>query len=138
MKIFLDANILVATLNKEYPIFTYTSRILSLTDRPGFRLYTSSLCLAVAFYFASKKSGVELARNKIIIVKEKINLAIISEDAVNRALSNPKVIDIEDGFQYYAAKEAGCECIITEDLNDFYFSEIKVIDSKSFLRQYVF
>ena len=138
MKIFLDANILVATLNKEYPIFTYTSRILSLTDRPGFRLYTSSLCLAVVFYFASKKSGVELARNKIIIVKEKINLAIISEDAVNQALSNPKVIDIEDGFQYYAAKEAGCECIITEDLNDFYFSEIKVIDSESFLRQYVF
>ena len=34
MKLFLDANVLVSVLNKEYPSFTYTSRILSLDRQP--------------------------------------------------------------------------------------------------------
>ncbi|MEQ8904059.1 PIN domain-containing protein [Ekhidna sp.] len=138
MKVFLDANILVATLNKEYPIFTYSSRVLSLSESSKFELYTSSLCLAIGFYFASKKSGTQTARKKISILKDKINLAVITENAVSKALDNPKINDLEDGFQYYAAIEAGCSCIVTEDLSDFYFSEMEVLDSKSFLNHHVF
>ena len=41
MKTFLDANILVSVLNKEYPLFSTTSRILSLSDRNNFVLYHS-------------------------------------------------------------------------------------------------
>ena len=55
MKIFLDANILVSVLNKEYPLFTYSARVLSLMDHPKFEVYTSPICLAIAFYFAEKK-----------------------------------------------------------------------------------
>ena len=58
MRIFLDANILISVLNKEYPIYIYSSRILSLTDKRGFTVYTSPICLAIAFYFAEKKSKV--------------------------------------------------------------------------------
>lgn len=54
MKIFVDANVLVSVLNKEYPLFTHTSRILSLADSAGFQIYTSPVCLAIAFYFAQK------------------------------------------------------------------------------------
>ena len=54
MKIFLDANILVSVLNKEYPVFINSSRIISLADNARFRLYTSPICLAIAFYFSEK------------------------------------------------------------------------------------
>jgi predicted nucleic acid-binding protein len=56
MKLFLDANILVAVLNKEYPVFTYAARILSLANNKKFAVYTTPLCLAIAFYFAEKKA----------------------------------------------------------------------------------
>ncbi|WP_424964173.1 type II toxin-antitoxin system VapC family toxin [Ekhidna sp.] len=138
MKVFLDANILVATLNKEYPVFTYSSRVLSLAESCKFDLYTSSLCLAIAFYFSSKKSGTKAARKKIAILKEMINLAVITESAVSKAIDNSKINDLEDGFQYYAAIESGCSCIVTEDLHDFYFSEMEVLDCKSFLNHHVF
>ena len=39
MKIFLDATILVSVLNKEYPVFTYSSRILSLADNKKFEVH---------------------------------------------------------------------------------------------------
>jgi predicted nucleic acid-binding protein len=55
MRIFLDANILVSVLNKEYPLFSHTSRLLSLADKNNFDLYTSPICLAIAYYFAEKK-----------------------------------------------------------------------------------
>jgi predicted nucleic acid-binding protein len=55
MRIFLDANILVAVLNKEYPVFKYAARIMSLADKPRYKIYTSPICLAIAFYFSEKK-----------------------------------------------------------------------------------
>lgn len=36
MRIFLDANILVSVLNKEYPLFSCSARIVSLADNKNF------------------------------------------------------------------------------------------------------
>jgi predicted nucleic acid-binding protein len=57
MRVFIDANILVATLNREYPLFNWSARVLSLHGNHNIQLFTSPLCLAIAFYFATKKSG---------------------------------------------------------------------------------
>ena len=138
MKIFLDANILVSVLNKEYPLFTYSSRVLSLTDNSKFQLYTSPLCLAIAFYFSEKKHGTVMARHKIKILIEKLRFTTISEKMVFEVEKNKKIHDFEDGLQYYSAIDSGCKYIVTEDLNDFYFSEIDVLPSRLFLEKYVF
>jgi len=64
MKIFLDANILVTILNKEYPLFTDASRMISLADNRKYTVYTTPNCLAIAFYFAEKKSGTSIAKKR--------------------------------------------------------------------------
>ncbi len=138
MKIFLDANVLVSVLNKEYPLFTYTSRILSLADNSKFLVYTSPLCLAIAFYFAEKKNGNAMARKKISLLTEKLLFTSIDEKTVLEVEKNKKIHDFEDGLQYYSALEKDCKYIITEDLDDFYFSEIEVLNSRAFLEQHVF
>jgi predicted nucleic acid-binding protein len=71
MKIFLDANILVSVLNHEYPLFNYSSRILSLADNADYQVFTSPICLAIAFYFSEKKSGRKLAKKKLGVLCEK-------------------------------------------------------------------
>lgn len=133
MKIFLDANILVAVLNKEYPLFSHAARVLSLVDRTDFNVYTSPLCLAIAFYFAEKKSGTKKAREKINFLAERIHIAGVEESAVRKTCRNKSIHDFEDGLQYYAAESAGCEAIITENPEDFYFGEIKISRSEEFL-----
>lgn len=138
MKIFLDANVLVSVLNKEYPLFTYSSRILSLVDNSKFKVYTSPLCLAIAFYFAEKKNGNAMARKKITLLTEKLLFTSIDEKTVFEVEKNKKIHDFEDGLQYYSALQKGCNYIITEDLADFYFSDIEVINSRAFLEQHVF
>lgn len=137
MKIFLDANILVSVLNKEYPNFTYTSRIISLADRKGYTLYTSPVCLAIAFYFAEKKFRSLKAKDKIRILCDHVRIAVVNSQSVTLALRNPAVIDFEDGLEYYSAYENGCDCIISEDVADFYFSKIEVLRSKDFFEKYM-
>jgi len=137
MKVFLDANVLVSVLNKEYPVFTYSSRVLSLADNSKYKLYTSGLCIAIAFYFAEKKSGTLLARKKLDLLLERLNFTVVGPHEIKQAANNKKIHDLEDGLQYYSAVESGCKYIITEDLTDFYFSEIEVLTSRAFLENYI-
>ncbi len=136
MRIFLDANILVSVLNKEYPLFTYAARIVSLADNKKFTVFTSPVCLAIAFYFAEKKSGTAVAKQKIKLLTDKISITAVGKNEVGAALQNKQVNDFEDGIEYYAAVNNKCEIIITEDTSDFYFAAIKVCKSKNFLQDY--
>lgn len=136
MNVFLDANILVSVLNKEIPLFSYTSRILSLNPKK-FKLFTSPICLAIAFYFAEKKSGTKDAKSKIQLLVQHIEIADANKDGVLLAAQNKSISDFEDGLEYYAALHAGCSCIVTEDVKDFYFSEIEVLNAEAFIVKYV-
>src|ERR1700751_5861425 len=99
MKVFLDANVLVSVLNKEYPVFSYSSRVLSLSNSVKFRLYTSPICLAIAFYFAEKKSGNQLAKKKIELLISKLQITVVNEKTVSEASANKQIHDFEDGLQ---------------------------------------
>ncbi len=133
MRLFLDANILVATLNKEYPLFTWSSRLLSLQGKYNMTLFTSPLCLAIAFYFSSKKSGDTIAREKIATLLSHIGITAIDEKTTSQAIENKLIHDFEDGMEYYSAIQHNCDCIITENQKDFYFSDIEVIGCEAFL-----
>ena len=137
MRIFVDTNILVSVLNKEYPLFTHTSRILSLADHKQFEVFTSPVCLAIAFYFAEKKHKTKIARQKIEILCEHLLIAEATKTSVTKTVNNNRINDFEDGLEYYAALESKCTCIITEDINDFYFSEIEVLTSNNFFEKYM-
>lgn len=135
MRVFVDANILVATLNKEYPLFTWSSRLLSLHGKQNIELFTSPLCLAIAFYFSGKKSGEKMAREKIEILCQHIGITSIDENITRQSIKNKRIHDFEDGMEYYSAIQQKCDCIVTENQNDFYFSDLEVIGCEAFLKK---
>lgn len=135
MKVFVDANILIATLNKEYPLFTWSSRLLSLHGKQNIELFTSPLCLAIAFYFSCKKSGEKIARDKIELLCQHIGITAIDENTTRRAIKNKRIHDFEDGMEYYSAIQKKCDCIITENQDDFHFSDLEVMGCEAFLKK---
>jgi predicted nucleic acid-binding protein len=135
MKVFLDANVLVTVLNRQYPLFPTAARILSLADKDAYCMYTSPMCLAIAFYFAEKKTGTMQAKKKVAILSQKLRIAPNLETGVQHTIHNSKISDFEDGLEYYAAIDAGCEVIVTEDTKDFWFSEIEVMDCEAFYKK---
>ena len=134
MKLFIDANVLVSVLNKEYPLFTYSSRVLSLTQRTNYELVTSPLCLAIAFYFSAKKHNETVAKTKINHLTSFISITAMNEKIVKEALQDKRAHDFEDGMQYYSAVEAGCTIIVTEDKDDFYYSTLAVKSCEELLK----
>ena len=134
MKLFIDANVLVSVLNKEYPLFTYSSRVLSLAQRANYELVTSPLCLAIAFYFSSKKHNETVAKKKIEHLTSFLGITEINEKVVKKAIQDKRVHDFEDGMQYYSAVEAGCTIIVTEDKDDFYYSALMVKSCEELLK----
>jgi predicted nucleic acid-binding protein len=137
MKVFLDANVLVTVLCNEYPRFSACARVLSLADDQRFQVYTSPMCLAIGAYFAAKKNGKAMARKKVAVLAERLKVTTVDQQAVTRAMTNKRITDIEDGFQYYSAIDAKCTCIITYDKRDFLFSDIEVLDPEQFLLKHV-
>ncbi len=137
MRLFIDANVIVAVLNKQYPLFPYAARILSLSESSRFKIYTSPICLAIAFYFAEKKSGTLQARKKIGLLSEKLDITTTDRETVQSTIQNRAIHDFEDGLEYYAARQSSCDIIVSEDLSDFYFSEIPVHTCESFLRDVI-
>jgi len=135
MRVFIDANVIIAVLNKEYPLFTWASRVLSLQGKNNITLFTSPLCLAIAFYFSGKKSGEKPAKKKIEQLCRNMQITTIDEKITAQAISNPQVHDFEDGLEYYSAFNQNCDFIVTENLEDFYFSEIEVLSCEEFLNR---
>ena len=133
MKIFIDANILVAVVNKEYPLYSYASRVLSWITANGHQPVTTSVILAITYYFAEKKHGTVSAKERIALLADHLIITDCGKAEVTQAAAEKKVKDFEDGLQYFAALNAGCSCLVTENVKDFYFSKIDVLTAKDFL-----
>ena len=133
-QVFIDANVLVAVMNKEYPLFSDAARVLSFADRSDYTLFTSPVSLAIAFYFAEKKSGTSLAKVKLKLLLDHIKVTTVDDKIVRQALSNASIHDVEDGMQYYSAFLSGCTYFVTEGKDDFYFSDIDIVSCKEFLQ----
>jgi predicted nucleic acid-binding protein len=132
-KVYLDANIIVAVINNEYPVLPDCAKVLSLCTDVRFRVYTSPLCLGIAFYYAQKKTSTQNALAIIKNLSEKILVVSNTEYHIKQTLANNKILDFEDGMQYYAAMEAGCHAIVTHNQKDFHFSEISIFSAKDYL-----
>jgi len=74
-----------------------------------------------------------MAKNKIKSLLENISLTILDDFVARRAADDPRINDFEDGLEYYSAIKESCNVIVTEDKDDFYFSEIEVLNCSEFL-----
>ena len=135
MNIFVDANVIINVFNKEYPAFEFSARLLSLAEDKKFHFYTSSLSLAICWYFAEKKSGAKIARIKIEMLLQHVRISECGENEVNKAITNKNADDFEDALQVYSAIKSKCKFIVTNNLNDFHSSEIPVVTPQDFLLQ---
>ena len=65
-------------------------------------------------------------------LRSHVHVIIVGQDCVDATLRlRPK--DFEDALQYFAAKQANADYIITRNKKDFGFSDIPVLEPGEFL-----
>jgi len=74
-----------------------------------------------------------MAREKIETLLLHIGITSMDEKTTGQAIKNRRIHDFEDGMEYYSAIQHNCDCIITENQKDFYFSDIEVTGCEEFL-----
>lgn len=132
-RVFIDANVLVSVLLKEYPTYTWSSRLLSLADSSLVCFVTTPIVIAIAFYFTEKKHGTAEAHRRISMLAERITVCSVSHGHVQAALSHVASSDLEDAIQYYAALDDACTLIVTENKSDFWYSIVPVMNAQEAL-----
>lgn len=133
MKIFLDTNFIIDWLFRE----EYKSSCVMLLekgDNLGYKFAVSFLSLANLAYIARKQPKNLLYGN----LQKICNLFEIVPNNKQHILQAIKLdaYDYEDALQYTFAIDAGCQCIISRNEKDFYFSEIPVMSASDFLNKF--
>jgi predicted nucleic acid-binding protein len=130
--VFIDSDVLLDVILNRVIFYTSSAQILSLPIETGFTLCTSVHTLLNIHYFAKKQLGAQEAKQAVTLLTEQ--LQIISEDVsiVKQAIISD-FKDFEDAVQYYAAKSAGADVIITRNIKDYKESTILVLTAEQFL-----
>lgn len=130
-KIFLDTNFIIDYFVRED--FNGVSEQLLTLGKNNLKFYISYLTVA-NFAYIVRKMPKDVVVSMIQRICETFRIVKNTKEQIERnVMLNP--VDFEDGLQYQAAMDAGCDCIITRNQNDFAFAEIPVMDAAEFLRE---
>ena len=84
--------------------------------------------------YLAKRGGTTLSQlyELLMDLRSHVHVVIVGQDCVDAALRlRPK--DFEDALQYFAAKQANADYIITRNKKDFGFPNIPVFEPSEFL-----
>ncbi len=131
-KIFLDSDIMLdATLRRE-PFYIAAANLLELCYQAQLKAITSPTAFINTCYFLNKLSP----STKMELLKRLRSIVSITE--VNQSIIdlafNSNFTDFEDAVQFFTAKNAGAEVIITRNIKDYKNSTIPVLTAEQFLR----
>ncbi|TRX22897.1 type II toxin-antitoxin system VapC family toxin [Flavobacterium franklandianum] len=131
--IFLDTNILVDIVANRFPFSKNAISIFDYCQRHKITMYSSSHSIATMHYIAKRVVDEKELRSIIEDLLDTISIIAVTESILKKSLKSSHK-DFEDAIQITAAQSINTmDCIITRDLKDFKFSEIKVFTPDEFL-----
>ena len=132
MKLFLDTNIVVDYVDNRKPFGADALALFQMSDDGIHHLYVSDLMFANIAYIARKRMSLNQLYEIFETLCAFLHVTGIGEQAVHEAI-RLKEKDFEDALQYFSAKQACVDCIITRNKKDFHFSDIPVYTPEEFL-----
>lgn len=130
-KVFLDSDIILDALLKRPEFILASKNIFELAYKKQIDIFTSSVAFVNVHYFLNKFDR----HNKFRILKyfrSTISITNVDEKIIDMAL-NSGIDDFEDAVQYYSAKSAHADYIITRNVKDYKHSNIPVLTAEQFL-----
>ncbi len=132
MKIFIDTNIFLdLILKRKY--YKEAMYIFNGVDKNMFEGVVLDITLLNIDYVAKKQ--IKDIYEFIALINKSFTVVGASNSSFNKALKIDKN-DLEDSLQYICAKESKSKVIISND-KDFYKSDIKVLSSSEFVKQFM-
>lgn len=135
-KIFIDTNIALDLLFERPKFFNLAKAVFTMANRERITLYFSALSFGTVTYFLEQKFNKEQTKHKLKEFAKIVKILPFDKYIIEKSLySNFK--DIEDGYQYFTAKEHGIPIIVTRNVKDFLVDDISVVTPEQFLKELI-
>lgn len=134
-KIFIDSDVILDVATDRSPFSEDSQASLSLIES-GYAIgVISSNSITNIYYILRKISSRDKALFFIKTILKYISIIPVDHGNVLAALDSG-FQDFEDGVQHYCALKNQCDMILTRNIKDYSFSEIKVLEPREFIALY--
>lgn len=134
MKVFLDTNVALDFLMHRDGFFEEARAVIALGYNGYCELFLSSLSFSNIAYIARKKFEGGSLYDCLAEMRELVSVTNVGQDVVDSAIAL-HAKDFEDAMQYFSASSIIADCIVTRNVKDFPFSDIKVMTPHEFLQK---
>ena len=131
MKVFIDTNIVLDLLLQRRHFLINAEKIFSLAYKGKIVLYFSAVSFVSVTYYLGKHTNKDIKAVLEDLCKIVKILPFNQRIIENTLHSNFK--DIEDGYQYFTAKENNIRIMITRNVKDFLVDDISIVTPEEFL-----
>lgn len=130
-KVFVDTNVILDfVLCREGQ--QYAMDLFQMAEEGKIELFVSFLTMANVAYVARKHRTREELYEYLRELSSLFKILSMDEEQFSEALSTI-VPDFEDLLQYVCARKNDCDCLITNNVRDFTFSELPIFTPAHFL-----
>jgi len=136
IKIYIDTNIFLdSILNRDEGI---ADELFTFLEANNVTIILNDISVINIHYFAKKelKGNLELVENYLNRMLDEYLIFSVDEHLLRTAL-NSSFSDFEDGVQYFCAKEAKADLIISNDKSGFKNSDIEAMKSRDFYERFI-
>ncbi|TAG51450.1 MAG: PIN domain-containing protein [Cytophagales bacterium] len=126
MRILLDTNIILDIALQREPFYDSSANVFKLIDKNKIYGFVTATTISDIYYIAKKAKNHQLA---VLFLKNLISIIDILEidfKIIENSLKSP-VLDFEDAIQVEASKKNDIDYIITRNIDDFKYSNIKAV-----------
>ena len=134
MRLFLDTNVVVDSVKFREPYVYAIVPIFQMGQAGIHQLIISDLTFANVAYLSKKGLSLFEGYDLLCELRSNVQIVPIRETSIDAALKL-RSKDFEDALQYFSAKEARVDCIITRNKKDFNFSDIPVLEPIEFIAE---
>ena|SRR5438477_3120199 len=132
-KIFLDTDIIFDMLMERHPFYISSMIIFKLGNEHKIELYVSSVCFSNLFYIMNKKFSFAQTISFLKKIAKNTKILTVDKEIIMKSIESG-FKDFEDAVQYFTAKKAGMDFILTRNIRDYKVDDIPVTTAEDFLR----
>lgn len=133
-KVLIDINICLDAILSRKPFAADALELIERSQLGDFGGLIAAHSFDTMFYILNKRIGRTKTNKGLKEIRRAFDVASVTQSIIDEALKF-KWDDFEDAIHYYAAKEAGCEAIITRNSSDFKQGELSVLSPIQFLKR---
>ena len=131
MKTMFDLNVILDVVANRSSWVAESARACSLATQGRRKAFVSPHVVTTLYYLVRKYADRAAAENAIDKVAALFDFAPCGRDVFRRARELP-IADFEDAVVVAAAEAAGCDHIVTRNLEDFANSPIRAVSPQDF------